>query len=116
MRILAAILLAAATAAPTFAEDTPAEPNTAGINNVQVHNEQDEKLGEASEVIVNDSGQVAGVVLKVAADPQREVVVPIERVKRASESRKIVVAATPDEVKAMPELREMAPDTRADRP
>ena len=36
----------------------------------------------------------------IATEPQREVLVPIKRVKRATADKKIVVAATRDELKA----------------
>jgi hypothetical protein len=41
-------------------------------------------------------------------------VVPLDRVKDAS-TQKIVVAATKDELKAMPKLQEMIPDTLPDQ-
>ncbi len=94
MRILAACLLAFGIAGPAFAESTPANPGATGINTVQVYNEQDEKLGEASEVFVNQAGRVEGVFVTIATEPQREVLLPIERAKSATADRKIVVAAT----------------------
>ena len=55
----------------------------------------------SSEVLVNQAGRVEGVVVMIATEPQREVLVPIKRVKRATADKKIVVAATCDELKAM---------------
>ena len=115
MRILAACLLAFGIAGPAFAESAGANPGTTEINTVQVYNEQNEKLGEASEVLVNQAGRVEGVVVMIATEPQREVLVPIKRVKRATADKKIVVAATRDELKAMRKLEEPIPDTRADQ-
>jgi len=69
----------------------------------------------SSEVLVNQAGRVEGVVVMIATEPQREVLVPIKRVKRATADKKIVVAATRDELKAMRKLEEPIPDTRADQ-
>jgi hypothetical protein len=51
----------------------------------------------------------------IATEPQREVLVPIKRVKSATVDKKIVVAGTRDELKAMRKLEEPIPDTRADQ-
>ena len=51
----------------------------------------------------------------IATEPQREVLVPIKRVKRATADKKIVVAATRDELKARRKLEEPIPDTRTDQ-
>jgi sporulation protein YlmC with PRC-barrel domain len=114
MRTLAASLLAFAMAFPAIAENAPAVPGTAEISSVPVYNEQNEKLGEASEVIVDPRGEVKGMVVKVsdAATTPTEVVVPLDRVKVASGEKKVVVAATKDELKAMPKPQD-APNTRA---
>jgi uncharacterized protein YrrD len=103
MRILAASLLALTIAFPAIAENASAEPGVAEISGVPVYNEQNEKLGEAREVLVGPSGDVRGMVVKVfdAAAPAAEVVVPLDRVKIA-DKKKVVIAATKDEFKAMP--------------
>ena len=49
----------------------------------------------------------------VASTPT-EVVVPLDRVKVATDEKKVVIAATSDELKAMPKPND-APDTRADQ-
>ena len=66
-------------------------------------------------VKLNQAGRVEGVVVMIATEPQREVLVPIKRVKRATADKKIVVAATRDELKARRKLEEPIPDTRADQ-
>src|SRR5689334_18940907 len=114
MRALCAALLAATMSMPAMAQDA-SEPKSADIATVQVYNEQNEQLGEASEIVVSDAGNVQGLVVKVsdASASAREVVVPLERVKNAS-NRTIVVAATKDEIKAMPKLQDTIPDMGAD--
>jgi len=115
MRILAASLLAFTTAFPAIAENAPAVPGTAEIGSVPVYTEQNERLGEASEVVVDSSGAVKGMIVKVsdAATMPTQVVVPLDRVKVATGEKKVVIAATKDELKAMPKPKD-APDTRAD--
>jgi hypothetical protein len=96
------------------AENAPARPGTAEINNVPVYDEQNEKLGEAREVIVDPKGDVKGMVVKVSDDvaAPTEVVAPLDRVKVAIGEKKVVIAATKDEVKAMPKPKD-APAARA---
>ena len=115
MRILAASLLALTAAFPAIAENAPAVPGTAKIRSVPVYNDQNEKLGEASEVVVGPKGEVRGMIVRVSeATTPTKVVVPLGRVKVAPDEKKVVIAASSDELKAMPKPND-APDTRADQ-
>jgi sporulation protein YlmC with PRC-barrel domain len=114
LRILAISVLACTIAFPAMAENAPAQPGTAEINSVPVYDEQNEKLGEAREVVVDPKGDVRGMIVKVSDDvaTPTEVVVPLDRVKVATGEKKVVIAATKDEVKAMPKPQD-APGARA---
>jgi hypothetical protein len=115
MRALRAALLALTVSVPAMAQPA-SEPKSTEASTVQVFNEQNEPLGEASELVVGEAGNVRGLIVRVsdASAAAREVVVPLDRVKDAS-TQKIVVAATKDELKAMPKLQEMIPDTLPDQ-
>ena len=83
-----------------------------GLN---VYNEQNEKLGEASVVLLNDAGKPQGVVVKMREmdATQIEVVVPVDRIRDASRDKRLVIAATKEELKAMPRLQDQSLDPRA---
>jgi hypothetical protein len=102
-----------AVAGPKSSESS--EPRSSDSNNVQVYNEENEKLGDASEILVNSAGRVEGVIVKIADTdpPQGEVIVPLERLKESTDEKRLVVAATKDELRAMPKLQDVVPDTRA---
>ena len=115
MRLFYAALLAVLIASPAHAAITASgglSPDDA--QNVQVYNEQNEKLGEANVVILNEAGQPEGLVVKVNemnAD-QIQVIVPVNLIRDATADKKLVIAATREELRAMPRLQfeEQAPD------
>jgi hypothetical protein len=100
---------------PESSEPSSSESKPSESNNVQVYNEENEKLGDASEILVNSAGRVEGVIVKIADTdpPQGEVIVPLERLKESTDDKRLVVAATKDELRAMPKLQDVVPDTRA---
>ena len=111
---LLALLLASPAGAMTSASDNPNSDDTQ--QNVQVYNEQNEKLGEAKLVILNDAGEPQSLVVKVNEidASQVEVVVPVDRIRDATRNKKLVIRATRDELKAMPRLQreDQDPDSR----
>ena len=56
---------------------------------------------------MNDAGQPEGVVVKLneIGAPQIQVVVPIDRIRDATAVKKLVIAATREELKAIPRLQ-----------
>lgn len=115
MRLFHAALLAVLIASPASAATTASgELSPDDAQNVQVYNEQNEKLGEANVVILNEAGQPEGLVVKVNemnAD-QIQVIVPVNLIRDATADKKLVIAATREELRAMPRLQfeEQAPD------
>jgi PRC-barrel domain len=91
---LLALLLASPAGAMTSASDNPNSDDTQ--QNVQVYNEQNEKLGEAKLVILNDAGEPQSLVVKVNEidASQVEVVVPVDRIRDATRNKKLVIRAT----------------------
>jgi len=115
MHALWAVLLTAMLSVPAIAKETTA-PEPDGVETLQVYNEQDEKLGEASALLVNQEGRVAALIVKISDvsapdEPDEDAVVPINRVKDATGDQKIVIKATMDELKAMPKLRDLKGDS-----
>ena len=108
MRLFHAALLTLLLASPASAVTSTADdPNPALSEDVQVYNEQNEKLGEANLVIVNEAGQPEGLVVRINEmdASQIQVIVPVDRIRDATADRKLVIAATRDELKAMPRLQ-----------
>ena len=107
MRMFHAALVAFLLASPAAAVTSATDPNSDVAQNVQVYNEQNEKLGEASLVIVNDAGEPQGIVVKMKEidASQLEVIVPMDRIRDATRNKKLVIAATRDELEAMPRLQ-----------
>jgi hypothetical protein len=118
MRISALAITAVVLAAPAAADPSA---GSAEIQRVQVYGAHGEKLGEASEVRVGETGRVEGLVVRAAIDGEHgQVVVPLDRIEGAAGAerkgeKKIVVAATKDEFKAMPKALDAVPDTRASK-
>jgi len=117
MRLFHAALLALLLASPAGAVSSIGEPGAADNESVQVYNEQNEKLGEASLVLMDDAGEPQGIVVKMSEiDATRiEVLVPVDRIRDATGDRRIVIAATRDELRAMPrlELEQRSSEPRA---
>jgi hypothetical protein len=108
MRLFHAAMLVLLLASPARAVTSAAEdPNPAQSDDIQVYNEQNEKLGEANLVIMNEAGQPEGVVVKVneIGASQIQVIVPVDRIRDATAEKKLVIAATREELKAMPRLQ-----------
>lgn len=139
------IILVAATllATPAFAQtNTAPQPNAPATTNqtmnkpatgqwraskligVDVYNQQNEKLGEINELILNSSGQIAGAVIGVGGFlgmGERHVMVPLSQLRFANEGSsttgaasdgdrkwhpdRAVLNATKDQLKQMPEFK-----------
>jgi hypothetical protein len=118
MRMSALAITAFVLAAPAAADSSA---GSAEIQRVQVYGAHNEKLGEASEVRVGETGRVEGLVVKAAINGEHgQVVVPLDRIKGPDSAetkgeKKIVIAATKDEFNAMPKALDAVPDTRAGR-
>jgi len=118
MRLFHAALLAVLIASPASAATTASgELSPDDAQNVQVYNEQNEKLGEANVVILNEAGQPEGLVVNVNemnAD-KIQVIVPVNLIRDATADKKLIIAATREELRAMPrlQLEERAPEPGA---
>ncbi len=104
------IILVAATilATPAFAQTTTApQPGAPAVTNqtmnrtatgqwraskligVDVYNQQNEKLGEISELIMTSNGQIAGAIIGVGGFlgmGERDVMIPLDRLRFSNES------------------------------
>jgi len=135
MRVLLSALVACTLAAPLAYAQTPskeAAPVTATgqwraskLMGVNVYNDQNEKLGEINELIVDRSGRVAGAILGVGGFlgmGEHNVMVTMDKLKFSNETGKsttgqtssdskqwypdrAVLSATKDQVKAMPQFK-----------
>jgi hypothetical protein len=118
MRLFYTAVFTLLLASPAGTVPSTGDPNSEDTSKVQVFNEQNEKLGEASLVIMNDAGEPQGVVVKMKEiDASHiEVIVPVDRIRSATGNNKLVIAATREELEAMPrlQLEDRAPDPRAD--
>jgi len=92
---------------------------------VDVYNEQNEKIGDISDVIIDSTGKVAGVIIGVGGflgAGEHNVMMTMDKVKFSNEASKTttgstssgskqwypdraVVSATKDQLKAMPEFK-----------
>jgi len=139
MRVLSAALLACVIASPVAFAQTPANtPSSAAapisaagkwraskVIGVNVYNEQNEKIGDISEVIIDSTGKVDGAVVGVGGFlgmGEHNVLVPMDKLKFANEAGKTttgstasgskqwypdraVLNANKDQLKALPEFK-----------
>jgi sporulation protein YlmC with PRC-barrel domain len=139
MRVILGAILACALAAPMAMAQVPANtpsaaaaPIAAGgqwraskVIGVNVYNEQNEKLGEINELIINASGRVDGAVIGVGGFlgmGEHSVMVPLNQLKFSNEAGKTttgvkssnvkdwypdraVLNANKDQIKAMPQFQ-----------
>jgi len=143
MRLIPAVLLACTLVSPlamaqTSTTTTPATPSTAAapvsaagqwraskLVGVNVYNEQNEKIGDVSDVIIDASGKVDGVVIGVGGFlgmGEHNVMMRMDQIKFSNEAGKTttgatssgskqwypdrgVVNATKDQLKAMQEFK-----------
>lgn len=107
-------------AAPTSAS---AQWRASKLMDINVYNNQNEKLGEIEELIIEPSGRIVGVVLEVGGFlgmGERNVMVPLDQLKFGNESGtsttgtsadnkqhpdRAVMDASKDQLKAMPEFK-----------
>jgi hypothetical protein len=133
------VLLAAAAlllATPALAQTTPPAPapgttvtqhapaqgqwRASKLIGVDVYNQQNEKLGEIEELILNSSGQIAGAVIGVGGFlgmGERDIMVPLDRLRFSNETTgsrdgdkkwypdRAVMNANKDQLKQMPEFK-----------
>lgn len=134
MRMILAALVASSLAVPMASAQTPSQEvapvaasgqwRASKLIGVNVYNDQNEKLGEISELIVDRSGRVTGAILGVGGFlgmGEHDVMVPMDRLKFSNEANKsttgqsgdgkqwypdrAVVSATKDQLKAMPQFK-----------
>ncbi|HWV55761.1 PRC-barrel domain-containing protein [Pseudorhodoplanes sp.] len=142
MKTPAIVIAATLLATPAFAQTTAPQPNAPAATNqtmnkpatgqwraskligVNVYNQQNEKLGEINELIMNSSGQVAGAVIGVGGFlgmGERDVMVPLNQLRFSSDGatttgsanngdhkwypERAVLNANKDQLKAMPEFK-----------
>lgn len=141
MRLIPAVLLACTLASPVaMAQNTvttPATPSTAvapvsaagqwrasKLIGVNVYNEENEKIGDVNDIILDTSGRVNGVVIGVGGFlgmGERNVLMSMDKIKFSNEAGKTttgststgrqwypdrgVVNATKDQLKSMPEFK-----------
>jgi sporulation protein YlmC with PRC-barrel domain len=98
MRIILAVVLASALAVPAFA-------GTSDVKDVEVYDQQSQKLGEVTDVVTDPNGNVEQVVIEVTGgEADRAVAVPLDQVKMRGD--RIVLAMSGDQLAAMPPHRE----------
>lgn len=139
MRALTAALLVSVIASPVAMAQTPANtpsaaqaPITAAgkwraskVIGVNVYNEQNEKIGDINEVIIDSAGRVDGAVIGVGGFlgmGEHNIIVPMDKLKFANEAGKTttgstssgskqwypdraVMNANKDQLKALPEFK-----------
>lgn len=139
MRLIPAVLFACALATPVaMAQNNAPSPSTAAapvsaagqwraskLVGVNIYNEQNDKIGEVDDVIVDSSGRVDGVVVSVGGFlgmGEHDVMMKLDQIKFAnkagttttgstsSESKQWypdrgTVNATKDQLKAMPQFK-----------
>jgi sporulation protein YlmC with PRC-barrel domain len=115
-KLLVSVALASAVCVPAFAQSSPPAapaspgamstiaPTAAGAQwraskliGVDVYNDQNEKLGDIGEVMLDASGKVVGLVIEVGGFlgmGQRNVMVPLDKLKFVSEPRQSVTTTT----------------------
>src|SRR5262245_6688314 len=81
----------APTPGTTVTQHAPAQGQwrASKLIGVDVYNQQNEKLGEIEELILNSSGQVAGAVIGVGGFlgmGERDIMVPLDRLRFSNET------------------------------
>jgi sporulation protein YlmC with PRC-barrel domain len=98
MRTILGVVLASALVVPAVA-------GTSEVKDVDVYNQQSQKLGEVTEVVTNPNGNVEQVVVEVTGgEEDRAVAVPLDQMKMRG--NKIVLAMSRDQLMAMPPYRQ----------
>jgi sporulation protein YlmC with PRC-barrel domain len=114
--LLVSVLLASAVCVPAFAQsNSPVAPSSPGamsttaptaagpqwraskLVGVDVYNDQNEKLGDIGDVMLDGSGKVVGIVVEVGGFlgvGQRNVMVPLDKLKFVSEPRRTATTTT----------------------
>jgi sporulation protein YlmC with PRC-barrel domain len=110
MRIIPAVILASTLASPiAMAQNTATTPSAAAapiaaagqwraskVVGVNVYNEQNEKIGEINEIIIN-GGKVDGAVVGVGGflgAGEHNILIPMDRIKFANEAGKTTTGST----------------------
>ncbi|MDB5519102.1 MAG: PRC-barrel [Tardiphaga sp.] len=110
MRIIPAVVLASTLASPiAMAQNTATTPSAAAapiaaagqwraskVVGVNVYNEQNEKIGEINEIIIN-GGKVDGAVVGVGGflgAGEHNILIPMDRIKFANEAGKTTTGST----------------------
>lgn len=111
MRIIPAVILACTLASPiAMAQNTATTPSDAAapiaaagqwraskVVGVNVYNEQNEKIGEINDVIIDASGKVDGAVVGVGGflgAGEHNVLIPMNRIKFSNEAGKTTTGST----------------------
>ena len=111
MRLIPAVILACTLASPmAMAQNTTTSPSAAAapvsasgqwraskLVGVNIYNEQNEKIGDVSDVILDSSGKVAGVVVGVGGFlgmGEHDVLMPMDKIKFSNESGKTTTGST----------------------
>lgn len=111
MRIIPAVILACTLASPiAMAQNTATTPSAAAapiaaagqwraskVVGVNVYNEQNEKIGEINDVIIDSSGKVDGAVVGVGGflgAGEHNVLIPMNRIKFSNEAGKTTTGST----------------------
>jgi uncharacterized protein YrrD len=98
MRTILGVVLASALVVPAVA-------GTSEVKDVDVYDQQSQKLGEVTEVVTNPNGNVEQVVVEVTGgEEDRAVAVPLDQMKMRG--NKIVLAMSRDQLMAMPPYRQ----------
>lgn len=139
MRVLSAALLACIIASPVAIAQVPANTPSAAaapiaaagkwraskVIGVNVYNEQNEKIGDISDVIIDSTGKVDGAVIGVGGFlgmGEHNIMVPMDKIKFSNEAGKTttgstssgtkqwypdraVLNANKDQLKALPEFK-----------
>jgi sporulation protein YlmC with PRC-barrel domain len=139
MRIIPAVILACTLAVPmAMAQNTATSPSTAAapvsaagqwraskVIGVNIYNEQNDKIGDINDVILDSSGKIDGVIIGVGGFlgmGEHYVLMTMDKIKFSNEAGKTttgstssgskqwypdrgVVNANKDQLKAMPEFK-----------
>ncbi len=98
MRTILAVVLASALVVPAFA-------GTSEVKDVDVYDQQSQKLGEVTDVVTNPNGNVEQVVIEVTGgEEDRAVAIPLDQMKMQGD--RIILAMSRDQLAAMPPHRE----------
>ena len=139
MKLIPAVILACTLAAPlAMAQNTTTSPSAAAapvsasgqwraskLMGVNIYNEQNEKIGDVNDVILDSSGKADGVIIGVGGFlgmGEHYVMMTMDKIKFSNEAGKTttgstssgskqwypdrgVVSATKEQLKAMPEFK-----------